>query len=68
MNLNKQLYYKYLRLQKKSIISKIRKIDGAIKIKRGGTLVMLPLLVIGCKVLCYFTLNTFFVTSRVPSV
>lgn len=40
----------------------------AIKIKRGGTLVMLPLLVIGCKVLCYFTLNTFFVTARAPSV
>lgn len=35
-------------MQKKSRISKIRKIDGAIKIKRGGTLVVLPLLVIGC--------------------
>ena len=54
--------------KKKSRISKIWKIDGAIKIKRGGTLVVLPLLVIGCKVLCYFTLNTFFVTARVPSV
>lgn len=52
----------------KNIISKIRKIDGAIKNKRGGTLVVPPLFVIGCQVLCYFTLNTFFVTARVPSV
>ena len=43
-------------------------IKKVIKNKRGGTLVVLPLLVIGCKVLCYFTLNTFFVTARVPSV
>lgn len=67
MNLNKQLYYKYLRLQKIHNIENLKN-RWAIKIKRGGTLVMLPLLVIGCKVLCYFTLNTFFVTARVPSV
>ena len=67
MNLNKQLYYKYLHMQKIHNIEKLKN-RWAIKIKRGGTLVVLPLLVIGCKVLCYFTLNTFFVTARVPSV
>ena len=67
MNLNKQLYYKYLHMQKIHNIEDSKN-RWAIKIKRGGTLVVLPLLVIGCKVLCYFTLNTFFVTARVPSV
>ena len=54
-------------MQKIHNIEKLKNL-WAIKIKRGGTLVVLPLLVIGCKVLCYFTLNTFFVTARVPSV